>query len=88
MRRIRHDLNHLVSAGLLVVALAAILTGIIADLWDLNDFRWHTVTGYAMTGFALAHVALNWRKMVAYARFRLGRGRRAPSAPRLRAGAA
>ena len=73
MRRLRHDLNHLVSAGLFAVALAAILTGVIADLWDLNDFRWHTYTGYVMTGFALAHVALNWRKMIAYARFRLRR---------------
>ena len=82
MRRLRHDLNHLVSAGLFVVALAAILTGVIADLWDLNDFRWHTVTGYVMTGFALAHVALNWRKMIAYARFRLRRGNRKPTPPK------
>src|SRR5688500_9173122 len=73
MRRLRHDLNHLVSAGLFAVALAAILTGVIADLWDLNDFRWHTYAGYVMTGFALAHVALNWRKMIAYARFRFRR---------------
>jgi SagB-type dehydrogenase family enzyme len=70
-----------VSAGLFVVALAAILTGVIADLWDLNDFRWHTQAGYVMTGFALAHVALNWRKMAAYARFRLRRGRRTTPAP-------
>lgn len=75
MRRLRQDVNHLISAGLFVVAVTAILTGVIADLWDLNDFRWHTYAGYVMTGFALAHVALNWRKMVAYARFRLGRGR-------------
>lgn len=73
MRRLRHDLNHLVSAGLLVVAALAIFTGVIADLWDLNDFRWHTYAGYVMTGLALAHVALNWRRMLAYARFRLGR---------------
>ncbi len=76
MRRLRHDLNHLVSAALFAVAVTTILTGVIADLWDLNDFRWHTYAGYVMTGFALAHVALNWRKMLAYARFRLGRSRR------------
>ena len=79
MRRLRQDLNHLVSAGLLVTALAAILTGMIADLWDLNEFRWHTYAGYVMTGFALAHVALNWSRMVAYARFRLRRDRRTTS---------
>jgi SagB-type dehydrogenase family enzyme len=73
MRRVRHDLNHLISAGLFAVAVAAILTGTVAHLWDLNDFSWHTYSGYAMTVFALAHVCLNWRKMVAYARFRFRR---------------
>ena len=78
MRRLRQDLNHLVSAGLLVVAVMAILTGVIADLWDLNDFRWHTYAGYVMTGLALAHVALNWRRLLTYARVRLRRGKAAP----------
>ncbi len=73
MRRLRHDLNHLISAGLFAVAVAAILTGTVAHLWDLNDFSWHTYSGYAMAAFALAHVWLNWRKMVAYARFRFRR---------------
>ena len=80
MRRLRQDLNYLVSAGLFVVALAAIVTGIVADLWDLNDFRWHTYAGYVMTGLALAHVALNWRKLLAYTRMRLRRMRRKPAA--------
>jgi SagB-type dehydrogenase family enzyme len=73
MRRLRHDLNHLISAGLFAVAVAAILTGTVAHLWDLNDFSLHTYSGYAMTAFALAHVCLNWRKMLAYARFRFRR---------------
>ena len=91
MRRLRHDLNHLISAGLFAVAVAAIGTGVVAHLWDLNDFTWHTYSGYVMAGFALAHVALNWRKMLNYARFRLRRTRapgrraedhqRAPSLP-------
>ncbi|MPZ71618.1 MAG: SagB/ThcOx family dehydrogenase [Nitriliruptorales bacterium] len=84
MRRLRQDANHLISAGLFLVALAAILTGVIADLWDLNDFRWHTYAGYVMTAFALAHVALNWRKILAYARFRLRRSRPNTSPPRPR----
>jgi SagB-type dehydrogenase family enzyme len=83
MTRARHDLNHLTSAGLLVAALVAGATGLIADLWDLNDFWYHTISGYVMGGLALAHVAFNWRVLWAYARFRLlARPRRpGPAAP-------
>lgn len=73
MERLRHDLNYLVSAGLLVAALGAILTGIVAQLWDLNDFWYHTYAGYAMSVLSLAHVWLNWQRLIAYARFRLTR---------------
>lgn len=85
MRRLRSDLNHLISAGLFAVAVAAIATGIVAHLWDLNDFTWHTYSGYIMAGFALAHVALNWRKMLNYARSRLRSRRRARARPTHRA---
>ena len=78
MRRLRNDLNHLISAGLFAAAAVAVVTGTVAHLWDLNEFSWHTYSGYAMTALALAHVALNWRKMLAYARFRLRR----PAKPR------
>jgi hypothetical protein len=36
MKRLRHDLDHLTSAGWLLAALATGLTGVIADLWDLS----------------------------------------------------
>jgi SagB-type dehydrogenase family enzyme len=85
MRRLRQDLNHLVSAGLLFVAVSTIVTGAIADVWDLDGFGWHKYAGYVMTGFALAHVSLNWRKLVAYARFRLRRRSSSPAAPRRQA---
>lgn len=75
MKRLRHDLNFLTSLGLLVAAAATGVTGVIADLWDLNDFWYHTVAGYAMGVFAIAHVALNWSSLVSYARFRLLRRR-------------
>ena len=39
------------SAGLLIVAIATILTGIAAHLWDLNDFVYHTYAGYVMVVF-------------------------------------
>ena len=78
MKRFRQDLNYLTSAGLLVVAIVTILTGVLAHLWDLNDFVYHTYAGYAMVVFALVHVWLNWGRMVGYARFRLARKRRMP----------
>jgi SagB-type dehydrogenase family enzyme len=83
MRRLRHDLDWLVSAGLLLAALVTGVTGLIADLWDLNGFWYHTVAGYVMGAFAIAHVVLNWNRLVAYARFRISD--RAASAPRSRA---
>ena len=81
MKRLRQDLDWLVSAGLLASVLVTGLTGVIADLWDLNDFWYHTVAGYVMGGFAIAHVVLNWGRLVAYGRFRLRRdaGRAAPA---------
>ena len=42
MRRLRQDVDWLVSAGLLLTAAATAVTGVIADLWDLNDF-WYAV---------------------------------------------
>lgn len=76
MRRLRQDLDWLVSAGLLLSVAATAATGVIADLWDLNDFWYHTVSGYVMGGFALAHVLFNWDRLVGYARFRLHRADR------------
>ena len=80
MRRIRQDLDWLVSTGLLLSVAAAGVTGLVADLWDLNDFWYHTVAGYVMGGFAIAHVLFNWDRLVAYARFRLRAGERSRAA--------
>ena len=71
MLRHLHDLDFLTSVGLLVSGFTAAVTGIVADLWDLNDFWYHTVSGYVAAGFAIAHVTLNWRRLTGYARFRL-----------------
>jgi SagB-type dehydrogenase family enzyme len=73
MRRFRQDLDWLVSTGLLLSVAAAGITGLVADLWDLNDFWYHTVAGYVMGGFAIAHILFNWDRLIAYARFRLRR---------------
>jgi SagB-type dehydrogenase family enzyme len=81
MTRHLHDLDWLVSVGLLASGVAAAVTGIVADLWDLNDFWYHTLSGYAMAGFAVVHVVLNRQKLTGYARFRW-RSIRAPHADR------
>lgn len=84
MKRLRQDINTVVSIALLVAAAAAILTGIIADLWHLTGFVYHTYAGYIMAVLAVAHVALNWNRLVRYVRFRLLRS--APPRPPARAG--
>jgi SagB-type dehydrogenase family enzyme len=81
MKRLRQDLDYLTSAGLLVAALATAVTGVVADLWDLNDFWYHTLAGYVMGALAIAHVAFNWRTLVGYARFRFVRRSRTPRLP-------
>ncbi len=81
MSRLRHDLNFVSSVGLVVTGLATGASGLIADLWDLNDFWYHTVSGYLMGGFAVLHVWLNWDRLVGYARFRLVRRAARPAAP-------
>jgi len=42
MKRLRHDVNALVSIAPSVATTIAILTGIIADVWDLTGFVLHT----------------------------------------------
>ena len=79
MRRLRQDLDWIVSAGLLLSVAATAATGLIADLWDLNDFWYHTVSGYVMGGFAIAHILFNWERLVGYARFRLRRAVERPA---------
>lgn len=84
MKRLRYDINVLVSIALLLAAAAAILTGIVADLWHLTGFVFHTYAGYIMAVLTIAHVVLNWSRLVRYVRFRLARAaQRAP----VRAGA-
>jgi SagB-type dehydrogenase family enzyme len=71
--RIRSDVGYLTSALLLAVALFTLSSGLIADLWDLNDFFYHNYAGYATAALGLAHVCLHWGCLTAYARLRLGR---------------
>jgi SagB-type dehydrogenase family enzyme len=67
----RHDLSYLISAGLLIVATIVALTGLVSDLWDLNDFVYHKYAGYVLALMALAHVYLHWGRLVSYIGWRL-----------------
>jgi SagB-type dehydrogenase family enzyme len=82
MMRLQHDLNLVSSVGLIATGLSTGITGIVADLWDLNDFWYHTVSGYVMGAFAVLHLALNWNRMVGYAKFRLANFRSGRTAAR------
>ncbi len=70
MTRLVRDFDFLTSVGLLASALVTAMTGIVADLWDLNDFWYHTLSGYVMGVFGVAHVWLNRDRLIGYARFR------------------
>lgn len=70
MTRHLHDLDVLTSVGLLGAALVTATTGVIADLWDLSDFWYHTVAGYVTVVFGITHVLLNRHRLTGYARFR------------------
>jgi SagB-type dehydrogenase family enzyme len=80
MTRHLRDLDFLTSVGLLVTGIAAAVTGIVADLWDLNDFWYHTLSGYLMAAFAVVHVLFNRQRLMGYARFRW-RSLREPARP-------
>jgi SagB-type dehydrogenase family enzyme len=75
MRRIRHDVSYLLSAGLLVLATVTATAGLVSDLWDLNDFVYHKYAAYTVAVLGLVHVYLHWGRLVAYARWRLGKTR-------------
>lgn len=56
-RRFRYVSNWL----LLVAGLAVILTGVLVDRLDLNDFTPHRWAGYAVAVLTTLHVGLRWR---------------------------
>jgi SagB-type dehydrogenase family enzyme len=56
-RRVRYVLNVL----LLMAAVVALLSGIVVDQLDLNDFAPHRWGGYVLAVLAVIHVGLRWR---------------------------
>ena len=65
-RRIRYLLNWL----LLVAAVTVILTGLLVDRLDLNDFTPHRWAGYAVAVLITLHVGLRWRAFLPAGRIR------------------
>jgi SagB-type dehydrogenase family enzyme len=56
-RRVRYVLNVL----LLVAAIVALLSGVVVDQLDLNDFAPHRWGGYVLAVLVVLHVGLRWR---------------------------
>ncbi|MGC9521918.1 MAG: SagB/ThcOx family dehydrogenase [Anaerolineae bacterium] len=73
-RWLKQDLRYGVSAALLLLALFAAVTGIVANLLDLNDFLLHIYGGYAMSALALVHTVFELPRLLAYARVRMRDG--------------
>jgi SagB-type dehydrogenase family enzyme len=59
-RRFRYFLNWLLLAGAVVV----ILTGVVVDRLDLNDFTPHRWAGYAVAVLIVLHVGPRWRALL------------------------
>ncbi len=78
----RHDMSYLVSTGLLLAAVMTATTGLVSELWDINDFVYHKYSAYTLVFIGSAHVVLHWPRLVSYIRWRLRRHpkrRRSPS---------
>lgn len=79
MRYLKQDLRYGVGAILLPLTLLATITGIAADLLDLNDFLPHIYAGYAMAALAMIHTVFELPRLLAYARRRLRRRKDEPA---------
>jgi len=67
------DWNYIVIAAMLASGLYVTVTGLVADVFGLHQFALHRYAGYACAALAVLHLALNWGRVVAYLRRRLGR---------------
>lgn len=54
-------IRYLLDVLLLVVAIVALVTGLLVDQLDLNDFAPHRWGGYVLAVLILVHVVLHWR---------------------------
>jgi len=72
----RRDFHYLIIVAMLASGLYVTISGLVTDLFGLHQFALHRYAGYACAGLAVLHLALNWGRVVAYLRRRLGRPER------------
>jgi SagB-type dehydrogenase family enzyme len=69
----RRNLDYLVIAAMFVIGLYVTLSGLVMDVFGLHQFALHAAAGYVCAGLGVVHLALNWGRVRAYLRQRLGR---------------
>ena len=69
----RKDLDYAVIAAMLASGLYVTASGVVTDLFGLHQFALHRYAGYACAASVVLHLALNWGRVAAYLRRRLGR---------------
>jgi len=78
----RKDLDYLVIAAMCLSGLYVTLSGLVADVFGFPQIILHSTAGYVCAVLAVLHLALNWGRVTAYLRWRLGRpGGQAPPPP-------
>ena len=77
------DLDYLVVAALLLSGLYMATTGLVMDLFNTPQFFWHSYAGYFSVMLAGLHVILNWGRITAYLRRRLGLLSAGATSPRI-----
>ncbi|MGD2148245.1 MAG: SagB/ThcOx family dehydrogenase, partial [Anaerolineae bacterium] len=61
---------------MLLSGLYVATTGLVAGLFGLHQLAFHRYAGYLCTSLIVAHIALNWRRMISYVVCRLKRHQR------------
>jgi SagB-type dehydrogenase family enzyme len=72
----RKDLDYLVIAVMFLSGLYVAVGGLVAGLFGFPQFFLHRYSGYVCVGLILLHLVLNWGRVTAYLRRRLGRSTR------------
>jgi SagB-type dehydrogenase family enzyme len=67
----QRDADYAVLAAALVSGLYATISGLIADLFGFPQFFLHRYAGYVCAALIVLHLALNWRRTIAYLRRRI-----------------
>ncbi len=72
MRPRRKDLDYAVIAAMLLSGIYVTASGLVTDLFGLHQFAFHRYAGYTCAGLIVIHLALNWGRVMAYLKRRIG----------------